>query len=39
MERFRREILLARRVTHPNVCRIFDLGHHASGERRGRRPS
>jgi serine/threonine protein kinase len=26
MERFRRETLLARRVTHPNVCRIFDLG-------------
>ena len=24
--RFRREIQLARRVTHPNVCRIFDLG-------------
>ena len=30
MERFRREILLARRVTHPNVCRIFDFGHHSS---------
>jgi len=30
MERFRRETLLARRVTHPNVCRIFDLGHHSS---------
>jgi len=30
MERFRREVLLARRVTHPNVCRIFDLGHHSS---------
>jgi TolB-like protein len=28
MDRFRREILLARRVTHPNVCRIFDLGRH-----------
>lgn len=25
---FRREILLARQVTHPNVCRIYDLGHH-----------
>lgn len=24
-ERFRREIHLARRVTHPNACRIFDL--------------
>src|SRR6185295_10259206 len=28
MERFRREILLARRVTHRNVCRLFDLGQH-----------
>ncbi|MCU0254298.1 MAG: tetratricopeptide repeat protein, partial [Acidobacteria bacterium] len=25
-ERFRREIQLARRVTHPNACRLFDLG-------------
>src|SRR5262249_2834004 len=24
-ERFRREILLARRITHRNVCRIFEL--------------
>ncbi|MEO1085092.1 MAG: serine/threonine-protein kinase, partial [Acidobacteriota bacterium] len=30
VERFKREIALARRVTHPNVCRIFDLGQHAS---------
>lgn len=30
LERFRREILLARKVTHPNVCRIFDLGRHES---------
>jgi serine/threonine protein kinase/tetratricopeptide (TPR) repeat protein len=28
MERFRREIHLARKVTHPNVCRIFDVFHH-----------
>ncbi|WP_164014694.1 protein kinase domain-containing protein [Pyxidicoccus trucidator] len=28
-ERFRRELLLARRVTHPNVCRVFDLGLHS----------
>jgi tetratricopeptide (TPR) repeat protein/tRNA A-37 threonylcarbamoyl transferase component Bud32 len=28
IERFRREIQLARRVTHPNVCRIFDVAHH-----------
>ena len=34
MERFRREILLARRVTHPNVCRIFDLGQHC-GHKQG----
>ncbi|HEY6768632.1 MAG TPA: serine/threonine-protein kinase, partial [Candidatus Sulfotelmatobacter sp.] len=28
LERFRREVQLARRVSHPNVCRIFDLGFH-----------
>jgi serine/threonine protein kinase len=28
LERFRREILLSRRVTHPNVCRTIDLGEH-----------
>jgi len=28
LERFRRETLLARKVTHPNVCRIFDIGKH-----------
>jgi eukaryotic-like serine/threonine-protein kinase len=28
MERFRRETALARKVTHPNVCRIFDIGLH-----------
>jgi serine/threonine protein kinase/tetratricopeptide (TPR) repeat protein/DNA-directed RNA polymerase subunit RPC12/RpoP len=28
IERFKREIALARQVTHPNVCRIFDLGQH-----------
>lgn len=26
--RFHTEIQLARRVTHPNVCRVFDLGSH-----------
>ncbi len=25
MERFRREVLLARRVTHSNVCRVYEL--------------
>ena len=35
LERFRREIHLSRKVTHPNVCRIFDLGEHlgANGRR------
>ena len=28
LERFRREVLLARKVTHPNVCRIFDVFRH-----------
>ena len=26
--RFRQEIQLARKVSHANVCRVFDLGHH-----------
>jgi serine/threonine protein kinase/tetratricopeptide (TPR) repeat protein len=34
LERFKREVHLARKVTHPNVCRIFDLFRHsnASGD-------
>lgn len=35
VERFRREVHLAKKVTHPNVCRIFDLFRHqpsGSGE-------
>ena len=28
LHRFKREIQLARRVTHPSVCRTFDLFHH-----------
>ncbi|HUI41147.1 MAG TPA: protein kinase [Terriglobia bacterium] len=28
LSRFKQEIQLARRVTHPNVCRIFDLEYH-----------
>src|SRR5947208_4990926 len=34
--RFRREIQLGKKVTHPNVCRVFDLVHHrfeGTGER------
>ena len=29
VERFKQEALLARRVTHKNVCRVFDVGYHA----------
>ena len=29
-ERFRREIQLARRVTHPNVCRLYEFGRHTA---------
>jgi tetratricopeptide (TPR) repeat protein len=29
--RLKREILLARKVTHPNVCRLHDLGSHEEG--------
>jgi serine/threonine protein kinase/tetratricopeptide (TPR) repeat protein len=39
LERFKREVYLARKVTHPNVCRIFDLFRQApnaaGGENRG----
>lgn len=28
LERFRKEILAARKVTHPNVCRVFEVGSH-----------
>src|SRR4029079_10240917 len=35
LERFRRETQTARKVTHPNVCRIFDMGiHRAQGRDR-----
>ena len=36
LQRFKREIALARRVTHPNVCRVFDLFHHSAPDRSGR---
>jgi len=29
VERFRNELKLARQITHPNVCRVFDLGEDA----------
>ena len=28
LDRFKREVQLARKVTHPNVCRVFDVGHY-----------
>ncbi|MBI4910629.1 MAG: serine/threonine protein kinase [Acidobacteria bacterium] len=31
MARFKREIQMARRVTNPNVCRVFDLFRHQEG--------
>lgn len=31
-ERLRREVQLARRVTHPNVCRLYDVGRHPLGD-------
>ncbi len=33
LDRFRREFQLARRVTHPNVCRIFDIERHRMEDR------
>jgi serine/threonine protein kinase/tetratricopeptide (TPR) repeat protein len=35
IERFRREIQLARKVTHPNVCRTFDVFRHTLTEPAG----
>lgn len=32
IERFKREVHLARKVTHPNVCRVFDLFRDKSNE-------
>jgi len=32
VERFRQEIQLARKVSHPNVCRVFDLGREKAGK-------
>ena len=37
LEQFKQEILLARKVTHPNVCRIFDVGWHRPAVEEGRR--
>lgn len=32
LPRFHQEISIARKVTHPNVCRIFEVGIHRAGE-------
>jgi len=42
-ERFHREVQLARKITHPNVCRVFEAGlldqePGAAGSASGRRP-
>jgi len=34
LERFRREVQLARRISHPHVCRLFHLFEDRKGERR-----
>ena len=33
--RLKREVLLARSVTHPHVCRVHDLGRHGEGKGEG----
>jgi eukaryotic-like serine/threonine-protein kinase len=33
LARFKREVQLARKVTHPNICRVFDLFWHGRTER------
>jgi serine/threonine protein kinase len=35
MERFKREIQLGRKVTHPNVCRTFDVFRHVEQDAEG----
>ena len=32
LQRLRREGLYARSVSHPNVCRVYDLGRHGAGQ-------
>lgn len=32
LERFKREVHLARKVTHPNVCRLFEFGIHPAAD-------
>ncbi len=35
IERFKREIQLGRKVTHPNVCRTFDVFRHVEQDAQG----
>lgn len=35
LARFKREVQLARKVTHPNICRVFDLVWHKRKEAEG----
>jgi eukaryotic-like serine/threonine-protein kinase len=35
LERFKREVHLARQVTHPNICRIYDLFRQPASSSRG----
>jgi len=30
--RFKREIVMARTVAHPNVCKVYDIGYHRSAD-------
>jgi serine/threonine protein kinase/tetratricopeptide (TPR) repeat protein len=34
--RFKKEVQLTRRITHPNVCRIFDIGRHVHSSESGK---
>jgi serine/threonine protein kinase/predicted Zn-dependent protease len=38
LDLFKHEIQLARRVTHPNVCRIFEFGRHRGADGAGEEP-
>jgi eukaryotic-like serine/threonine-protein kinase len=38
-QRFLREVQLARKITHSNICRIFDLFHHQRADDGSERPT
>src|SRR5262245_43702137 len=33
LRRFRQEVALATRITHPGICRVYDIGQHVEGGR------